>query len=110
MRILAAALVALGLWAVSSGAFAVEGKWTPEQVLQHDPKWLRELGLEIPPQKLWTAEGAGLLDAAVKIEGCSAGFISPQGLMITNHHCAFGILQQHSTPERYTSTPVTPTA
>ncbi len=78
----------------------MEGKWTPEQVLQHDPKWLRELGLEIPPQKLWTAEGAGLLDAAVKIEGCSAGFISPQGLMITNHHCAFSILQQHSTPER----------
>ena len=78
----------------------MEGKWTPEQVLQHDPKWLRELGLEIPPQKLWTAEGAGLLDAAVKIEGCTAGFISPQGLMITNHHCAFSILQQHSTPER----------
>jgi len=78
----------------------VEGKWTPEQVLQHDPKWLRELGLEIPPQKLWTAEGAGLLDAAVKIEGCTAGFISSQGLMITNHHCAFSILQQHSTPER----------
>lgn len=78
----------------------MEGKWTPEQVLQHDPKWLRELGLEIPPQKLWTAEGAGLLDAAVKIEGCTAGFISSQGLMITNHHCAFSILQQHSTPER----------
>jgi hypothetical protein len=100
MRIRAAAVFTLGLWAACAGAFAVEGKWTPEQVLQHDPKWLRELGLEIPPQKLWTAEGAGLLDAAVKIEGCTAGFISPQGLMITNHHCAFSILQQHSTPER----------
>jgi hypothetical protein len=100
MRIRAAAVFTLGLWAVCAGAFAVEGKWTPEQVLQHDPKWLRELGLEIPPQQLWTAEGAGLLDAAVRIEGCSAGFISPQGLMITNHHCAFSILQQHSTPER----------
>jgi hypothetical protein len=100
MKIRAAAVFTLGLWAACAGAFAVEGKWTPEQVLQHDPKWLRELGLEIPPQKLWTAEGAGLLDAAVKIEGCSAGFISPQGLMITNHHCAFSILQQHSTPER----------
>jgi hypothetical protein len=100
MRIRAAAVFTLGLWAACAGAFAVEGKWTPEQVLQHDPKWLHELGLEIPPQKLWTAEGAGLLDAAVKIEGCSAGFISAQGLMITNHHCAFSILQQHSTPER----------
>jgi hypothetical protein len=100
MRIRAVAVFILGLWTACAGAFAVEGKWTPEQVLQHDPKWLRELGLEIPPQKLWTAEGAGLLDAAVKIEGCSAGFISPQGLLITNHHCAFSILQQHSTPER----------
>jgi len=92
-------LFVLGLWA-ASGAFAVEGKWTPEQVLQHDPKWLRELGLEIPPGKLWGAEGAGLLEAAVRIEGCSAGFISRDGLLITNHHCAFAILQQHSTPER----------
>lgn len=78
----------------------MEGKWTPEQVLEHDAKWLRELGLEIPPEKLWSREGGGLLEAAVKIEGCSSGFISPQGLMITNHHCAFPILQQHSTPER----------
>jgi hypothetical protein len=100
MRIRAAALFTLGLWATCAGAYAVEGKWTPEQVLEHDPKWLRELGLEIPPDQLWTKEGAGLLDAAVKIDGCTAGFISAQGLMITNHHCAFSILQQHSTPER----------
>ena len=57
----------------------MEGKWTPEQVLQHDPKWLRELGLEIPPQKLWTAGGAGLLDAAVKIEGCYGRLHLPPG-------------------------------
>lgn len=85
---------------ISGGAFAVDGKWTPEQILEHDPKWLRELGLEIPPDKLWGKDGAGLLDAAVKVDGCSAGFITAQGLLITNHHCAFGILQQHSTPER----------
>ena len=93
-------LLLLSLWTLSSAAFAVEGKWTPEQVLEHDPKWLRELGLQIPPEKLWSRKGGGLLEAAVRIEGCSAGFISPQGLLITNHHCAFGILQQHSTPER----------
>ncbi len=100
MKIRAAALFTLGLWAACAGAFAVEGKWTPEQVLEHDPKWLRGLGLEIPPGTLWTKEGAGLLDAAVKLDGCTAGFISAQGLLITNHHCAFSILQQHSTPER----------
>jgi hypothetical protein len=85
------------------GVGAVEGKWTPEQVLDHDPGWrrsLRSLGLELPPERLWGRGGGGLLEAAVRVGGCSASFISPEGLLITNHHCAFGILQQHSTPER----------
>ena len=78
----------------------MEGKWTPQQILELDPKWLRELGLEIPPGELWSREGAGLLSAAVRVgTGCSGGFVSPDGLVITNHHCAFGILQQHATPE-----------
>jgi Peptidase S46 len=102
-RALGQALV-LG-WLLCGGgvAGAVEGKWTPEQVLDHDPAWqrsLRSLGLELPPERLWGRGGGGLLEAAVRVGGCSASFISPEGLLITNHHCAFGILQQHSTPER----------
>lgn len=85
---------------VAGEAFAVEGKWTPQQILEHDPKWLRELGLEIAPDRLWSRQGAGLLAAAVKVgTGCSGGFISAEGLVVTNHHCVFGILQQHATPE-----------
>lgn len=80
---------------------AVAGKWTPDQLLEHDLAWLRELGLELPLQELWNAEeGGGLLAAVVMLNGCSSGFISPEGLLITNHHCAFSILQEHSTPER----------
>ena len=90
----------LGLLAISGGAMAVEGKWTPGQILELDPKWLREQGLKIPPTALWSRDGGGLLEAAVRISGCSAGFISSRGLLITNHHCAFSILQQHSTPQR----------
>jgi hypothetical protein len=98
---LAAFSLALGwLGAGGRGAGAVEGKWTPEQVLDHDPAWLRSLGLELAPKELWRPDGGGLLAAAVRVGGCSAGFISAQGLLITNHHCAFSILQQHSTPER----------
>ena len=94
-------LAALALALLAAGkAHAVEGKWTPQQILQLDPKWLRELGLEIPPEKLWGRDGAGLLDAAVQVSGCSAGFVSAEGLLVTNHHCAFGLLQQHSTPQR----------
>lgn len=79
----------------------VEGKWTPRQVLELDPAWLRELGLEVPPNRLWDpARGTGLLAAAVNISGCSAGFVSETGLILTNHHCLFGMLQEHSTPQR----------
>src|SRR5437763_1480311 len=91
---------ALGLLAVSGGAMAVEGKWTPSQILELDPQWLRAQGLEVAPETLWSRDGGGLLEAAVRISGCSAGFISARGLLITNHHCAFSILQQHSTPQR----------
>jgi peptidase S46-like protein len=90
----------LALVAFRGAALGVEGKWTPQQVLELDPHWLRELGLEIPPERLWGRDGAGLLEAAVEINGCSGGFVSAEGLVVTNHHCAFAILQQHATPER----------
>jgi hypothetical protein len=93
-------VLAMALSLVSLPAFAVEGKWTPQQVLELDPQWLRQLGLQIPPESLWGRDGAGLLEAAVLVNGCSSGFVSPDGLLITNHHCAFGLLQQHSTTER----------
>ena len=84
---------------VASMAHAVGGKWTPEQLLDHDPEWLAELGLEIPVDELWSRGEGGLLEAIVQVRGCSSGFVSPEGLLVTNHHCVFGILQHHSTPE-----------
>jgi hypothetical protein len=95
-------VAALGLGFLAGGGMAAgsEGKWTPDQVLDHDPAWLKSIGLEVPPERLWARAGGGLLEAAVRIDDCSASFISSQGLLITNHHCAFSILQQHSTPER----------
>jgi Peptidase S46 len=85
---------------ITSSLLASEGKWTPQQVLQLDPKWLAEQGLELPPSRLWDAQrGTGLLAATIGLPGCSGGWISAEGLFITNHHCLFGMLQEHSTPE-----------
>lgn len=77
---------------------ASEGKWTPDQIVEHRPDWLREAGVEVPPATLWDGE-KGLLRAAVQVGGCSAGVVSPAGLVLTNHHCAFGLIQQHSSPD-----------
>lgn len=81
--------------------WAGEGKWTPQQVLQLDPLWLKKEGLQLPVSRLWDQQrGTGLLAAAVSLGGCSAGFVSETGLILTNHHCLFGILQEHSKPGR----------
>ena len=92
------ALLAIVL--LASPAFALEGKWTPQQVLQLDAAWLKKQGLALPPSQLWDPKrGTGLLAAAINVGGCSGGFISPDGLFITNHHCLFSILQEHATPQ-----------
>jgi hypothetical protein len=88
------------LLAAATSALALEGKWTPQQVLQLDPAWLKKQGLELPPSRLWDPKrGTGLLAATISTGGCSAGFVSPDGLFITNHHCLFSVLQEHATPE-----------
>ncbi|MBL8226996.1 MAG: S46 family peptidase [Bryobacterales bacterium] len=90
--------VLIGLLACS--LLAEEGKWTPPQMLEFDAKHLASLGLRIAPRDLWDpAKGSGLLSAAISTSGCSAGFVSATGLLATNHHCIFGILQEHSTPQ-----------
>ena len=92
------ALFAIAL--LASPVLALEGKWTPQQVLQLDAAWLKKQGLELPPSRLWDpTRGTGLLAAAINVSGCSGGFISPDGLFITNHHCLFSILQEHATTQ-----------
>ncbi len=81
-------------------AAADEGQWTPDQIASLNFETLRARGLELAPAELWSEDGGGLLRAAVNLSGCSASFISPEGLIATNHHCAYGALQAQSTVER----------
>ena len=54
------------------------------------------------PGEIYNVEGGALTDAIVAIDGgmCSGSIISPKGLMITNHHCAYGDIHSLSTPEK----------
>ncbi len=93
--------LALALLAPLAPALALDGKWTPDQVLQLDARWLRKQGLQLPPSALWDADkGTGLLAGTVNVAGCSGAFVSPDGLILTNHHCLFGMVQEHSTAQR----------
>jgi hypothetical protein len=90
------ALLAAALTASSPG-WADEGQWLPSQLSQLGSERLQRLGLKIPTEQLWNGTG-GLLQAAVNYSGCSAGFVSKDGLIVTNHHCAYPAIQALSTP------------
>ncbi|MBL8217109.1 MAG: S46 family peptidase [Bryobacterales bacterium] len=84
-----------------TSALAEEGKWTPAQLLRFPAPELRRMGLHVPASKLWDARrGTGLLSAAISTVGCSGGLVSPDGLFVTNHHCLFSIVEEHSSPGR----------
>lgn len=82
---------------------ADEGQWTPDQLAELDQAKLASMGLELSPAQLWNPDGdektGGLMRAAINLGGCSAAFVSTDGLIATNHHCAYGALQANSTPE-----------
>ncbi len=88
------AALTLGL---AGGANAVEGMWTPEQ-LPDIERQLKDAGLKINVDKL-TDLTAFPMGAVISLGGCTASFVSPQGLVVTNHHCARGSVQFNSTEE-----------
>ncbi|NYZ62540.1 S46 family peptidase [Luteimonas deserti] len=71
--------------------------WVPQQLPDIAPA-LRKAGLKLNPQRLADLTGDPL-GAVVSLGGCTASFVSPQGLVLTNHHCAYGAIQLNSTPE-----------
>ncbi len=74
------------------------GMWVPSQLeRQHDA--LKSAGFELDPKVLSDPTTAPL-GAVVSLGGCSASFVSPDGLIATNHHCVSGMLQFNATPER----------
>ncbi len=92
--VLATAIALAGMGTAVAG----EGMWVPQQ-LPEIAGPLKKAGLKLSAKQLSDLTGDPL-GAVVSLGGCTAGFVSPQGLVATNHHCAYGAIQLNSTPEK----------
>ena len=81
---------------LAAPAVAEEGMWLPRQTAGIADE-LRANGLQLDPAVLGNLQAAPL-NAIASLGGCSAAFLSPQGLVATNHHCVYGSVQYNSKP------------
>ncbi|HEY0427396.1 MAG TPA: S46 family peptidase [Pyrinomonadaceae bacterium] len=85
---------------LSTVSFAIakdEGMYTPDQIAKLP---LKQRGLKISVAELYNPNGVDISDAVMRLSiGCTGEFISPQGLILTNHHCGFDALVSASTPQ-----------
>ncbi|MBE8166929.1 MAG: S46 family peptidase, partial [Shewanella sp.] len=83
--------------AASFGSVADEGMWQPYQLPAMADE-LKAKGLEISAESISKLTEFPM-NAVISLGGCTASFVSPKGLVVTNHHCAYGSIQYNSTAE-----------
>ena len=97
LRFYLVALAALFVFSVR----ADEGMWLLQLMQQqHSIDMMKKQGLKLEAQDLYNPNGISLKDAVgIFGGGCTGEIISPEGLILTNHHCGYASIQQHSSVE-----------
>ena len=71
--------------------------WLPQLLKAMNESDMQAHGLKLSAEDLYSINNSSIKDAIVSLGGfCTAEMISSEGLMLTNHHCAFGSIQEHS--------------
>ena len=80
---------------------ADEGMWLPFLINEMNIGTMTELGFKLTAEDIYSLNNASLKDAVIALDhgSCSGELLSPDGLFLTNHHCGYGEIQAHSTPE-----------
>ncbi len=80
---------------------ADEGMWLPMMIKRLEQRDLQKMGLQLTPEEIYSVNNSSLKDAIVMLDGgsCTAEMISSNGLMLTNHHCAYDAIRTHSSVE-----------
>ena len=80
---------------------ADEGMWLPLLLEKMNEKHMKSLGMKMSAKDIYSINSGSLKDAIVSFNGgCTGEVISSKGLILTNHHCGFDAIQNHSTLER----------
>lgn len=93
--------IALALLALLGGRVSAdEGMWLLPTI-GHNAEKMKVLGLELEHRDIYNPDSSSLKDAIVIFgNGCTGEVISPNGLILTNHHCGYDAIQTHSSVER----------
>lgn len=86
---------------ISAICRAGEGMWLPLLLEKLNEKEMKSLGMKISARDIYSVNQGSLKDAIVSFGGfCTGEVISSQGLVLTNHHCGFDAIQNHSTLDK----------
>ena len=79
---------------------ADEGMWMLTDLKEQNAATMYDMGLDISIDKVYCPDSISLKDAVVHFGGgCTGEIISAEGLVLTNHHCGYSYIQQHSSVE-----------
>ena len=77
---------------------ADEGMWIPVLIEKYNIKLMQEKGFRLSAEDIYSVNRACMKDGIVQFGGgCTGELISGEGLLITNHHCGYSMIQKHST-------------